>query len=79
MWMQPRHAFQQRACRQRNRRCHYGSTIALTFSENAFGVAGKDFYLYDDIDTTPVLVETFTFDDGRERNRRQRWIGGHCR
>jgi hypothetical protein len=24
---------------------------------------GKDFYLYDDIDTTPVLVETFTFND----------------
>jgi hypothetical protein len=39
------------------------STIAITFSEDAFGVAGKDFYLYDDIDTTPVLVETFTFDD----------------
>jgi hypothetical protein len=39
------------------------STIAITFSENAFGVAGKDFYLYDDINTTPVLVETFTFDD----------------
>jgi hypothetical protein len=39
------------------------STIAITFSENAFGVAGKDFYLYDDIDTTPVLVETFTFND----------------
>jgi hypothetical protein len=39
------------------------STIAITFSEDAFGVVGKDFYLYDDIDTTPVLVETFTFDD----------------
>jgi hypothetical protein len=39
------------------------STIAITFSEDAFGVVGKDFYLYEDIDTTPVLVETFTFDD----------------
>jgi hypothetical protein len=39
------------------------TTPALTFSKPIFGVAGKDFYLYDDIDTTPVLVETFTFDD----------------
>jgi hypothetical protein len=36
---------------------------ALTFSKNLFGVATKDFYLYEDIDTTPVLVETFTFDN----------------
>jgi hypothetical protein len=39
------------------------ATPALTFSKPIFGVAGKDFYLYEDIDTTPVLVETFTFDD----------------
>jgi hypothetical protein len=36
---------------------------ALTFSKNLFGVATRDFYLYEDIDTTPVLVETFTFDN----------------
>jgi hypothetical protein len=39
---------------------------ALTFSEDIFGVATKDFYLYEDIDTTPVLVETFTFDDATD-------------
>jgi hypothetical protein len=39
------------------------ATPALTFSKPIFGVATKDFYLYEDIDTTPVLVETFTFDD----------------
>jgi hypothetical protein len=39
------------------------ATPALTFSKAIFGVATKDFYLYEDIDTTPVLVETFTFDD----------------
>lgn len=33
----------------------------LTFSENLFGVIGKDFYLWRNIDTTPVLVETFVF------------------
>jgi hypothetical protein len=39
------------------------ATPALTFSKPIFGVATKNFYLYEDIDTTPVLVETFTFDN----------------
>lgn len=35
--------------------------LVITFTESVLGIVGKDFYLYDNIDTTPVLVETFTF------------------